>query len=380
VRVTHVHRLRGVGGSERHLLTLLPALRERRVDASFVGLDDGDPDPFYARLDALAVPYTRMRAPRDLDPALAYRLRAAIRRSRPDIVHTHLVHADVYGTALAGRATLVSTKHNDDPFRLGPFRHIERLCARRARRIICITDALAHFNVERVGIPAAKVSVVHYGLDDLPAAWGPAGGPSLPAEARVLLAISRLEHQKGLDVAIKALARIRARHPNAVLVDLGLGSLRGDLLALAEAEGVADAVFLAGSVGDVTDWLRRAEVFVHPARWEGFGLALLEAMLASLPIVASAVSSIPEIVADGTTGVLVPPDDVPRLAEAIGSLLDDPDLARSYGAAGLSRARSAFSVAAMAERTIAVYASALGSQLPPPEQSRTTASAHDATE
>jgi glycosyltransferase involved in cell wall biosynthesis len=359
VNVLHVHRLRGVGGSERHLLTLLPALRERGVDASFVGLDDGDPAPFYAQLDALQVPYTRLRAPRDLDPALAQRLRRAIRRARPDIVHTHLVHADVYGAAVAGRATVVSTKHNDDPFRLGHFRHVERLCARRAKHIICITDALRRFNIERVGIPAAKLSVVHYGLDDLPVAWGPPGGPILPPEARVLLAISRLERQKGLDVAIEALARVRQRHPEAVLVNLGLGSQGDELIALAQAHGVADSVYLAGSVGDVADWLRRAEMLVHPARWEGFGLALLEAMLASLPVVASAVSSVPEIVRDGATGLLVPPDGVSQLSAAICALLDDRDRARSYGAAGLERARAEFSVAAMAEKTIAVYRTAL---------------------
>ncbi len=367
MKVLHVHRLRGVGGSERHLLTLLPALRSRGVDAAFVGLDDADPTPFYAQLDDLEVPYTRLSAPRDIDPSLAIRLRRAIGAFRPDIVHTHLVHADVYGAAVAGRATVVSTKHNDDPFRLGQFGHVERLCARRARHIICITEALARFNVERVGIPAAKVSVVHYGLDDLPTAWGPRGGPTLPADARVLLAISRLEQQKGLDVAIRALAEVRTRHPNAVLVDLGLGSQRDELQALAEAEGVADGVFLAGSVGDVTDWLRRAELFVHPARWEGFGLALLEAMLASLPVVASSVSSIPEIVEHGSTGLLVPSDDVPRLAQAIGSLLDEPDLARAYGGAGLARARSKFSVAAMTTRTIAVYESALRSGRSTPE-------------
>ena len=170
---------------------------------------------------------------------------------------------------------------------------------------------------------------------------------------------------------------MRRRHPNAILVDLGLGSRREELLALAKAEGVADAVFLAGSVGDVSDWLRRAEVFVHPARWEGFGLALLEAMLAGLPIVASEVSSIPEIVEDAATGLLVPPNDVGQLAGAINVLLDDPVLARSYGAAGLERARALFSVGAMAERTLAVYRDALGSS---PAASRTTASAHDPTE
>ena len=377
MKVMHVHRLRGVGGSERHLLTLLPALRERRIDAGFVGLDDGDPDPFYEQLDELGVPYVRLRAPRDLDPGLALRLRKVLRRAQPDIVHTHLVHADVYGSVTAGQAAIVSTKHNDDPFRLGSFRYVERLCSRRASRIICITEALARFNIERVGLPAEKVWVVHYGLDDLPAAWGPPGGPTLPRGARVLLAVSRLEQQKGLDVAIEALAGVRERHPDAVLVNLGTGSQETALNDLAAACGVADAVYLAGRVGDVADWLRRSEILVHPARWEGFGLALLEAMLAHLPIVASAVSAIPEIVVDGTTGLLVPPDDVGRLTEALCFLLDNPSTALAYGEAGLERARTAFSVAAMADRTIEVYRSVLGGS---PAASLTTASAHDPTE
>ncbi len=377
MKVAHVHRLRGVGGSERHLLTLLPALRERGVDATFIGLDDANPDPFYAQLDELQVPYARLGAPRDLDPGLAFRLRRALRGERPDIVHTHLVHADVYGAATAGRAAVVSTKHNDDPFRLGLFRYVERMSARRARRIICITDALARFNVERVGLPPKKMAVVHYGLDELPAAWGAPGGPTLSRQARVLLAVSRLERQKGLDVAIEALARVREQHTDAVLVVLGLGSQEAALEDLARELGVADAVHLAGSVGDVADWLRRADLFVHPARWEGFGLALLEAMLAGLPIVASNVSSIPEIVVDGTTGVLVPPDEVEPLASAVAQLLDEPDLARTYGQAGLARAHESFSVSAMAERTLAVYREALG---PSPPQSPTTASAHDPTE
>ena len=346
----HVHRLRGIGGSERHLLTLLPALREHGVDARFLGFDDGDPDPFYEQLRQAKVPYERLRAPRDLDPRLALATHRAVRRVRPDIVHTHLVHADVYGTlgALASRTALVSTKHNDDPFRRGAFRHVERLFMRRADRIICITDALARFNVERVGLPAEKLEVVHYGLDDLPAAWGPPGRAVARRPGRGCCSPSRASsHRKGstsrsrrspgFDLAI--------RRPCSSYS--GEGSLRSELLALAAARGLADAVFLAGNVGDVADWLGRAELLVHPARWEGFGLALLEAMLAELPVVASDVSAIPEIVVDGGTGRLVPSDDPGQLAAALDELLSDPQLARSYGEAGRKRALVSFSVARM---------------------------------
>ena len=121
------------------------------LDIRFLGLDDPAraPGPFY---EQLAVPYDRTAAPRDIDATLALRVARAVHRARPDIVHTHLVHADVYGAIGARR--LISTKHNDDPFRAGPFRVVERALAHRAARIIAITDALARFQIERVGLPA----------------------------------------------------------------------------------------------------------------------------------------------------------------------------------------------------------------------------------
>lgn len=366
MKVLHLHRIGGIGGSERHLLELLPALRARGVDARFLGLDDAEaaPDSFYAALAMRDVPFERLPCPRDLDPRLARRVRAAVRASAADVVHTHLVHADLYGlAAVAGRrTTLVSTKHNDDRFRAGRLRHVERLATRRASLVVCITEALARFNREVVGLPPGKIRVIHYGLDAPPAAWGPLGGPELPEDVPVLVAVSRLVRQKGLDVMIEALALIRERHPETRLVVLGEGPLRAELDALARARGVEDSVSLAGRVGDVAWWLRRADVFVHAARWEGFGLALLEAMLCAKAIVASNVSSLPEIVVDGETGCLVAPDDPVALAAAVGALLDDPGRAQAYGEAGRARALEEFSVARMTERTMLVYEEARASE------------------
>ena len=350
MKVLHVHRIGGIGGSERHLLTLLPALAERGVEVRFLGLDDTSraPDPFY---EALTVPYGRVPAPRDVDARLALNVRRETRNA--DLVHTHLVHADVYGALGAKR--LVSTKHNDDPFRAGAFRFVERALARRAAKVIAITDALARFQVERVGLPADKLEVIHYGLDELPPAWGSNPPAEVRPDARVLLAVCRLEPQKGLDVAIRALPDIRLRHPTAELVVLGEGLQRPQLEQLAGELQVP--VHLLGRVPDVAAWLRRADLLVHPARWEGFGLALLEAMLASKPIVATRVSSIPEIVADGETGLLVAPDDSAALAAAVTRVLDDPG---SYGEHGRARAQSQFSVKGMTDRTLALYERALG--------------------
>jgi glycosyltransferase involved in cell wall biosynthesis len=345
----HVHRIRGIGGSERHLLTLLPALADRGVDVSFVGLDDpaGAFDPFYREL---TVPYERLAAPRDLDPALAFRLARTLRSLRPDLVHTHLVHADVYG-ALAPGVRVVSTKHNPDPFRAGSFRFAERALTLRAARVIAISEAVRRFCVDRVGLPADKVEVVHYGLDALPQPW--AENPPLELGSPLLLAVCRLEAQKGLETAVRALPEL----PDATLLVLGEGPDRAALESLASSLGVRDRVLLPGRVGDVASLYERADVVVHPARWEGFGLAMLEAMLAARPVVAARAGSAPELVDDGVTGRLVGVDDSAALHGAVSSLLADPDRAAVMGAAGLERARAEFSVARMAERTLALYES-----------------------
>jgi len=353
MKVIHVHRIRGIGGSERHLLTLLPALAERGVETAFVGLDD----PAWSATDfygALRVPAVRIAAPRDLDPLLLLRLARAL---RADVVHTHLVHADVYGGIAARlRGTrLVSTKHNDDPFRTGPFRYVERGLARTADRIVAITDSLRRFTVERVGVPAGKVETIYYGLDDPPEPWGENPPDDVPEGARVLLAVARLTPQKGLDAAIRALPLLP---DDAVLVVLGEGPDRVRLDRLARDLGVERRVFLPGRVPDVAAWLRRATLLVHPARWEGFGLGVLEAMLAGLPVVASNVSSLPELVVEGETGYLVRPDDPSALALGVARALDRPEL----GAAGRERARREFSVARMADRTAALYEAILSSK------------------
>jgi glycosyltransferase involved in cell wall biosynthesis len=118
-------------------------------------------------------------------------------------------------------------------------------------------------------------------------------------------------------------------------------------------------VFLPGRI-ETRDWLRRADLFVHTSQWEGFGIVLLEAMLARLPIVATRVSAVPEVVVDGETGILVAPGDDTALAAALVGLLADPERAAGLGRAGLARARAEFSVAGMTTATLAIYERACG--------------------
>jgi glycosyltransferase involved in cell wall biosynthesis len=359
VKVLHLHKIKGVSGSERHLLALLPALRAQGVDAQVLALDvEGSDAPrFYAELDAAGVPYRRVRCTVDVNPRMARDVVRVVRAERPDLLHTHLVHADVYGSIASrlARVPFVSSRHNDDRYLLGPFRHVDRGFARGARRLVAISDAVRRF-LEQAGLPPEKLVTVHYGLDALPPARSevtPAAA-GVPEGAPLALAVGRLIEQKDHATLLRAFARVRGEHPDAVLAILGAGPLEAETRALADALGLDGAVLLPGRL-ETRDWLERAEVLVHTSRWEGFGIVLLEAMLARLPVVATRVSAVPEVVADGETGVLVEPGDEAGVAAALSAILGDPARASSLGEAGYARARSEFSVARMTDRTIAVY-------------------------
>ena len=140
---------------------------------------------------------------------------------------------------------------------------------------------------------------------------------------------------------------------------VGDGPERERLERLAASLGIAQRVAFEGWQSDARDFLTTFDVFVLPSRFEGFPLVLLEAMLAGLPVVATDVGSVAEAVQDGETGLLVPPDDVQALNEALHTLLDDPDLRRKLGDAGRARALE-FSPARMAREFEALYAEVLG--------------------
>jgi glycosyltransferase involved in cell wall biosynthesis len=361
MRVLHIVKIEGIGGAEQHLLTLLPELRRRGVDARILALDaGGDAQRFYDALEERAVPCARVQCGLDISPRLAASVTRAVRRERPALLHTHMVHGDVYGSLAAKllRLPFVSSRHNDDRYLLGPFRHVDRMLMRGVRRLIAISEAVAAFLI-RAGLPASRVTTIHYGLDDVPAA------PSelKPAEAGIadgqtlVLAIGRLIEQKDHATLLRAFARVHAEHPQTRLAILGWGPLESQTRALAQELGIGEALTLPGRV-EPRDWLLRADVFAHSSAWEGFGLVLLEAMLAGLPVVATAVSAVPEIVTPDA-GILVPPRDVDRLADALERLVADAALREQLGAGGRARARAEFSVARMADRTCVVYEEAL---------------------
>jgi len=371
VHIFHVITTLKKGGAESHLVDLCRALAARGIKLTVAFLKG---EPFWVpELRAMGVETVALEARRYADPAAVWRLRQAIKRAQPDIVHAHMPPAELYAVlALAGMpgVPLVTSKHNDtEPFYRGPGADLlEQWCAARAGAIIGISGAVHRYFADAWPEHLRrKLVTVRYGLSPIE------GGAAADAAARELRAewgvsdgevlfgiVGRLVRQKSIDTLLRAFARLREGADAPVKVAIvGEGELEGDLRALAGELGIADAVIWAGFRTDIPAVMRSFDVFVLSSIYEGFGLVLLEAMEASLPIVASGISAIPEIVVEGETGYLVPPQEPEALAGAMGKLLDR-DARRRMGTAGHQRMLTEFVVDRMADETVAVYRRVLG--------------------
>jgi glycosyltransferase involved in cell wall biosynthesis len=227
---------------------------------------------------------------------------------------------------------------------------LKQLTSRRLGAHVAVGERVArqveHFAALRPG----TIRTIYNGVAD------PVLEPIRRAENRVMLGtIARLDRQKGLDVLLHAMSRL----PDAHLTLVGDGEERSALQRLAAELELADRVRFAGACADARRYLTAFDVFVLPSRFEGFPLAIIEAMLASLPVVASAVGSVPEAVLDGRTGLLVPVGDSDALARAIAHLLASPELRARLGAAGRERALR-FTPASMARAYERLYQELLG--------------------
>jgi glycosyltransferase involved in cell wall biosynthesis len=357
--VLHTQKVAGISGSEAHLLRLLPDLRDRGWDVRFLMLHEDEPGAweFARELRAREVPLDDIRLRADVDPIAFGEVTAYLGRLRPRILHTHLVHADVYGQ-LAGSVTRVplrlSTKHGFNEFREARwFGFADRSVGSLAHVHIAISQGLAQYLADAEGFEEQDFEIVHYGI----AANG-AAGPYVGSEPR-LLCIGRLIPIKGHLVLLRALAQARSQVPDVSLDVAGRGPLAPALKAYVRALGLADAVRFLGFVAPVEAAIEDAAIVVVPSLGEGFGMVALEAMERARPVIASAVGGLPEIVADGETGLVVPAGEAEPLAEAIVALASDLPRAAEMGLAGRARALEAFTPERCVERVEGLYRRAL---------------------
>jgi glycosyltransferase involved in cell wall biosynthesis len=369
-RILHIQKATGIAGAERHLLTLLARLDRARFAPEFLLLIEKETDvrEYRRLLEGMGVPSATVHIRRNMDPRCLRQMVRFIRRGSYDIVHTHLVHGDLYGTVaakLAGVPHVVSSKHGYNDFEANSLAYrINGLLQRHVDAVITISDALQDKVQRFEGLPREKMRTIHYGLEPSPVS------PDARRRIRDELGISpdqfligcvgRFVNFKGFKYLIRAAARLKVRVPTLAVVIAGDGPLRAHLESEIRDHGAESIVRLIGWRSDVHDLMAAIDLFVMPSLGEGFGLVLLEAMAQQTPVVATRSMSAPEIVIDGATGCLVNPADDVDLARAIEHMARNPSLRQQMGEAGYRRLRRAFSVDVMVEQTERVYLDVAG--------------------
>jgi len=352
-----------VGGAQQHLLEVLKRLDRRAFAPALYALHVRPEHAYLAEARALDVEIIDGHVPESLrGPALlgpVVQLARQLRRRRIAIVHSYLFHANVVGTLAARLArtpvALVSKRSLDLYPNRGDLAAC-RLANRLADRVTANSDAVKR-HVHRVeGCPLDRIIVIPNGIDlgrIMTAA--PEGHAPLADSRPVIGTIGRLSPKKGQEDLLSAAALILTRMPEVRVVLVGDGPLDGELRKQAHDLGIENRVRFLGAVADGARLLPLLDVYVLPSHIEGMSMGLIEAMAAGRPIVATDAGGNAENVIDGVSGLIVPPRAPDRLADAILTLLKDPERARAMGAAARQRAREHFTVDTMVQRLERLY-------------------------
>lgn len=357
MKTLHLETGRHLYGGPRQVLLLLDGLKKRGIEATLACPAES---AIATAAEKAGHPVITHPIGGDLDVSAVSFLTRTVQQLKPDLLHAHSRRgADYFGglAAALARVPAILTRRVDSPDTpvLGTLKY------RAYDRVVAISDAVRE-QLENEGVPAAKLRTIRSAVD------ADACQPTWTREQflaefgqdeghRVVAVVAQLIPRKGHALLLEAWQMIRYRCPDARLLIFGAGPLREELEARI-GPGAANAggtVAFAGFRPDLRAFLGRVDLLVHPASREGLGIGLLEAQAAGVPVVACAVGGVPEVVADGDTGLLVEPGNPLALAEGVIKLLDDPNWRLQLGAAAAARIRAEFSPDRMTEAYIELY-------------------------
>lgn len=349
INVLHMTVGLGLGGAEKVLADFATGLNPAEFNVEVLSLKGEG--TVGEKLKAAWVPVTALNG-RGLWDATAY-ARAArfLRAKRFDVIHAHVFWANLLACRLKGGSRMIWHEHDTDEWMSIGHKALERAVIPRADKVLAISQAVAGCLErrnpglrDRIAILPNTVRVKNF---EVPAGTDKASLQKrlFPWSGPVAGYVGRLdEPKKGLSVFLRAAALVLKSQPDARFVIMGEGAAESSLRALHAALRLGDrCVFLPPRL-EVAPVYHALDFFVLPSLWEGFGIALLEAMAAGLPVAASRVGGIPEVVEDGRTGLLAPPGDAEALAAVLSELFAHPARREDLGRAGLERVREKFSL------------------------------------
>ena len=282
-------------------------------------------------------------------------------RIRPTIVHSFLFRANILAR-IAGYLTGVPIVISSVRVMGGEkkyFHYVERITSFMVDHYVTVSESVKRYIIDKSKISAEKISVIYNGVNIKSQDNSYEQNPKMPFKIkdkdRILMTVGRLHKQKGHCYLIQAVSKVRKEFPKVKLLVTGEGEEENNLKKLVKSLDLMNEVIFAGLSSDIERILPMAELFILPSLWEGLPNALLEAMAAGKPVVATKVGGIPEIVVHGETGVLIPPRDTDALAAVIIDLLQNRLKAKDMGEAGRIRAGKRFSIYKMIEKTENLY-------------------------
>jgi len=321
--------------------------------------------PLYGEMEACGLPLTAYPIKGFLRPNTLrqqWRFAAYLKEQAIDIVHAYGFYPIVFAVPVArlagSRVVLASIRDNGDPWTLA--QRLVQMCASRMAHGVLVNATAVRDRLTAGGHRRRGITVIRNGVDVDRFAPRPADAAlraslGLPADAPLVVAVSRLNPMKGIDDYVQAIADLSGRHTEARFVIVGDGASRRDLEAQTRRLGLDGRVVFTGTRLDVAAILSQAAISVVPSLSEGLSNVVLESMATGVPVVATRVGGTPEVLDDEVTGLLVPPCDAPALATSIGRLLGDPVMARRMGDAGRARAVARFSMPFMVGQTESLY-------------------------
>jgi glycosyltransferase involved in cell wall biosynthesis len=356
-----------VGGAEEMVLNLVRHLPERFEPLVCCIHELG---PIGQEIQAAGIPVTVL----GLNPGLrrpwdVASIRRFLRDTHPQIVHTFLLTASLYGrlAAMLARVPIViGTEVNIYRQKRPRHRFAERLLMPGTDRVVASAESVRQFYIRQVHADPAKVEVIYNAVDwaQLKTTIGRdemRASLNVPCDRPVAGVIARLTEQKGHQYLFDAIAQTPELAGLHLLV-IGDGDLGDHLRRRVDALGLSSRVHFLGARRDLGDLLSAMDVFVLPSLWEGLPLSLVLAMGAGVPIVATNVAGVPEVVEDGRTGLLVPSADEAALGRAVGRLVTDPALARRLADAARATVRPRFGIDGYVASVVALYDRLLNEQ------------------
>ena len=352
-----------IGGAEKVLLSFIRKLDRDKYNVMVAYMKGEGKLVEDFREAGVKVFNLKMRNRADLGAVI--RLYRLLKRENIQLLHTHLIQADICGFLagkMAGIPIIISTKHNPDEFRKKfsiPV-WLDGIFANHSDRIIAVSYAVKDFLINWEKISKDKFTVIHNGIDleefniniDISKKKRQLG---INLSSKVLGSIGRFNEQKGYKFLLKAISEILENVPDVRFIFVGDGPLRRELEKMTRELKVDQNVIFTGIRRDIPEIFSIMDVFIMPSIFEGLPLILLEAMAMGKPVIASRVGGIPEIVRHEVTGILVEPANPSAIANSIVKLLKDPVGAKRIGDSGREEVKRRFTIDTMTEKIEALY-------------------------